>query len=225
MSTLPIDPATPARFGAGHTVRRIEDPALVQGRGQFTDDVTLPGQTHLVFVRSDRAHARIVAIDTSAALAVPGVLAVFTGAELAGQGVKPIGVAIPYKQPGGGAFTVPPRRALAHEVVRFVGETVTAVVADTRDAAQAGANAVLVDYDELPCQSPTRCARSRPTRRWCGPTRRATSPPSRGMATLRPPRRRSTALRTASRWTSSTSGWHRARWSRAACWPGWTASA
>jgi len=143
-------PLEASRFGSGQAVRRVEDPALVQGQGRYTDDHVLPGQTWLAFVRSDRAHARILSIDLGAARALPGVVAMFTGAELAAAGVKPLGVAIPFKPPGGGAFTVPPRLALAHEVVRYVGEAVVAVVADTRVAAKAAANAVVVDYEDLP---------------------------------------------------------------------------
>ena len=143
-------PMETLRFGAGHAVRRIEDPALVRGEGRYTDDVALPEQTFLAFVRSDRAHARIVSIDCSAALALPGVLAAYTGADLVSAGVKPIGVAVPFKRPGGGPFSAPPRRALAHEVVRYVGEGVVAVVAESRDAAAAAVNAVLIDYDDLP---------------------------------------------------------------------------
>ncbi len=139
-----------ARFGSGAVVRRIEDATLVRGEGQFTDDVTLPGQTYLAFLRADRAHARILSIDTDAARATPGVLAVLTGAELAAAGVKPMPVALPFKRPGGGDLSIPPRRALAHEAVRFVGEAVVAVVAETREAARAGAAAVWVDYEDLP---------------------------------------------------------------------------
>ncbi|MDP3223720.1 MAG: xanthine dehydrogenase family protein molybdopterin-binding subunit [Rubrivivax sp.] len=138
------------RFGSGAAVRRVEDPALVRGEGRFTDDVTLPGQTYLAFMRSDRAHARILSIDTSSALAVPGVQAVFTGADLVTAGVKPIAVMPVFKRPDGQPLATPPRRALAHEFVRFVGEAVVAVVADSREAARAGANAVFVDYEELP---------------------------------------------------------------------------
>jgi aerobic carbon-monoxide dehydrogenase large subunit len=138
------------RFGSGAAVRRVEDPALVRGEGRFTDDRVLPGQTWLAFVRSDRAHARIAAIDTAAARAMPGVLAVFTGADLVAAGVKPIAVAVPFQRPGGEPFSVPPKRALAHEVVRYVGEAVVAVVADSRAAAKAAAGAVWVEYDELP---------------------------------------------------------------------------
>ena len=83
-------PLETLRFGSGQTVRRIEDPALVSGQGQFTDDLNREGQTHLVFVRSPHGHARINSIDTSAALAVPGVLAVYTGADLVAAGVKPL---------------------------------------------------------------------------------------------------------------------------------------
>src|SRR5690606_8922619 len=79
------------RFGSGHAVRRIEDPALVTGRGAFVDDFDLDGQAQLCFLRSLHAHARIVSIDTSAAMAIPGVVAVLTGDDLvrAGVGVFP----------------------------------------------------------------------------------------------------------------------------------------
>ncbi len=78
------------RFGSGQSVRRVEDPALVQGQGRFTDDVAPAGQVFLRFVRSTEAHARLVSVDTAAARALPGVLAVWTGADLAAAGVKPI---------------------------------------------------------------------------------------------------------------------------------------
>ena len=139
-----------ARFGSGAAVRRVEDPALVRGEGRFTDDVTLPGQTWLAFLRSDRAHARIVSIDLDAARATPGVRAVYTGADLVAAGVKPIALAPAFKRPDGQPCTAPPKRALAHEFVRYVGEAVVAVVADSREAARAAANAVFVDYEELP---------------------------------------------------------------------------
>ena len=143
-------PNSQLRFGSGHEVRRVEDPALVRGEGRFTDDYVLPGQTYLAFVRSDRAHARINAIDSTEARAMPGVLAVFTGAELDAAGVKPIGIAVPFKRADGGPFSVPPRRALAHDVTRHAGEPVAAVVAETVDQAKAAALAVVVDYDDLP---------------------------------------------------------------------------
>ena len=143
-------PVDVGRFGSGHAVRRIEDPALIAGRGNFTDDVAPAGQTHLVFLRSPYAHARIVALDTSAALALPGVLAVFTGADLVQAGVQPMPTPSPFRRPDGSAPASPMRHALAHERVRYVGEAVVAIVAATRLAALDGADAVRVDYDELP---------------------------------------------------------------------------
>jgi carbon-monoxide dehydrogenase large subunit len=144
-------PETPVRFGSGHAVRRIEDPALVRGEGRFTDDhPPLPNQAFIAFVRSSSAHARIVSIDATEARAMPGVVAVFTGAELAAAGVKPIALAVPYKQPDGSPCSAPPRRALAHEVVHHSGEAVAAVVAGTPAQAKAAALAVAVEYDELP---------------------------------------------------------------------------
>ena len=139
------------RFGSGQVVRRIEDPALVTGRGRYTDDLSPAGETHLVFLRSPHAHARIVSIDAAAAKALPGVLAVFTGAQLAAEGVKPMApAALPFTRPDGQPLAGAPRRALAHDTVRFAGEAVAAVVAETRDAAQAAAEAIVIDYAELP---------------------------------------------------------------------------
>lgn len=140
-----------SRFGSGQTVRRIEDPALVAGRGQFTDDVSLPGQTHMIFVRSPYAHARIVSVDVGSALAMPGVLATFSGADLVQGGVKAISAPLPFPRPDGKPGVTAARHVLAHEVVRYVGEAVVAVVADSREAAVNAAEAVMVDYEELPC--------------------------------------------------------------------------
>ena len=138
------------RFGSGRAVRRVEDPVLVAGAGRYTDDVTPDGQLHLVFVRSPYAHARIRGVDGAAAAAMPGVVAVYTGAQLAAAGVKPIPMELPFKRPDGSACVAAPRRALAHERVRSVGEPVAAVVARSPDAARAAAEAISVDYDELP---------------------------------------------------------------------------
>ena len=136
-------------FGSGKTVRRIEDPTLVTGQGRYTDDETLPGQTYLVFLRSPYAHADITGIDTSDALAMPGVVAVYTGADLVAAGVKPM-AGVPFPRPDGKPGATAPRRALAHGRVRFVGEAVAVVVADSVDQARAAADAILVDYNELP---------------------------------------------------------------------------
>jgi len=140
----------PARFGSGQAVRRLEDNALLAGAGQFTDDVNEEAQTHLFFVRSPYPHARIVAVDTSAALALPGVLQIVTGADLVAAGVKAIPGIGGFTRADGSPCASPPRRALAHERVRFVGEAVAAVVAVTLRQARDAAEAVMVDYDELP---------------------------------------------------------------------------
>ncbi|WP_309678451.1 xanthine dehydrogenase family protein molybdopterin-binding subunit [Polaromonas sp.] len=142
-------PGNPARFGSGQAVRRLEDDALLAGAGQFTDDLTLPGQTQLFFVRSPYPHARIVAVDTTVARAMPGVLQVVTGADLVAAGVKPIHGSSGFQRADGSPGATPPRRALAHERVRFVGEAVAAVVALTLQQARDAAEAIAIDYDEL----------------------------------------------------------------------------
>ena len=138
------------RYGSGRAVRRIEDASLLAGRGQYAGDVSMPGQTWLVFVRSPFAHAKINGIDASAAKAIPGVLEVITGEQMARAGVKPMVGAAGFKRADGKPVTSSPRRPLAHEVARFMGEAVALVVADSRAAAREGADAVMVDYEELP---------------------------------------------------------------------------
>ena len=140
----------PTRFGSGHAVRRLEDDSLLAGAGRFTDDVSLPGQTWLSFLRSPYAHARIVSVDSAAAAGMPGVLRVITGAELHQAGVKPIPGAAGFKRADGRPCATPPRRALAHERVRFVGEPVVAVIAQSLQQARDAAEAVMIEYEELP---------------------------------------------------------------------------
>lgn len=150
MSQLSPDTLHPGRFGSGQSVRRLEDDALLAGAGQFTDDVSAPEQARLFFVRSPYPHARIQSVDTQAAQAMPGVLYVVSGAELAAAGVKPMPGSSGFKRADGSASVSPPRHVLAHERVRFVGEPVAAVVAQTLQQARDAAEAVMVDYDELP---------------------------------------------------------------------------
>ena len=123
---------------------------MLQGRGRYVADWTLPGQAHGHFLRSDRPHAKIAAIDTSAALAMPGVIAVVTGKELVEAGLKPIPAAAPFKFRDGSEQKLAQRTSLAHEVVRHVGEPVALIVAETATQAQDAAEAVVVDYEELP---------------------------------------------------------------------------
>ena len=128
----------------GERVVRTEDPALVTGRATFVDNLDLAGAAHVAYVRSTMAHARLAAIDTSAAAEMPGVLAVLTAADLAADGIGPIPVDMPMLP------STMPRYALAVDTVRFVGELVAAVVANTRAEAVDAAEAVVVDYEPLP---------------------------------------------------------------------------
>jgi carbon-monoxide dehydrogenase large subunit len=150
--------STIGRFGSGREVKRIEDAGLLSGAGKYSDDVALPGQTYLCFLRSPHAHAKIVSIDASAALAMQGVVAVLTGAQLAEAGVKPMGIAPIFKRPDGSPGATPLRRALAHETVRFVGEAVAAVIAETRDQAKDALEGIEVEYEELPAVAELRSA-------------------------------------------------------------------
>ena len=136
MTTSPILPKL-----VGQRVKRREDPRLIQGRGTYVDDIKLAGLQHLAFKRSDVPHGGILAIDTSAAEALDGVEAVFTGAQIA-ELVGPLPSLLP--------FPAPERRAVATDVVRFVGEPVAVVVARDRYVARDAADAILVDYEPLP---------------------------------------------------------------------------
>ncbi|MCO6419033.1 xanthine dehydrogenase family protein molybdopterin-binding subunit [Siccirubricoccus sp. KC 17139] len=138
------------RFGSGQKVRRIEDRPLVQGAGQFTDDMNLPGQTWLVFLRSPYAHARILSIDPAPALALPGVVAVLTGEDVEAAGLKRLGIALPFKKPDGSPLSAPARPILAVGEVRFAGEAVAAIIAESPGIARDAAELVEVEYEELP---------------------------------------------------------------------------
>jgi aerobic carbon-monoxide dehydrogenase large subunit len=147
-----------AEFGIGQSVRRKEDWRLLTGNGRYLPDISLPRMAFAAMVRSPYGHARIRSIDTSAARAAPGVIAVFTGADFAGDGRNPIPhqVAIEGKpdvtlrlRPGSSLFTAP-IATIALDKARFVGEPVAMVVAETHDAARDAAERVEVDYEPLP---------------------------------------------------------------------------
>jgi aerobic carbon-monoxide dehydrogenase large subunit len=138
------------RFGAGQPVKRLEDQRLLTGKGQFIDDKPEDGALWLYLLRSPHAHAKIVSIDTSAATAMPGVTAVYTGADLIKDDIGVIPTLSIFKRPDGKPMTVPPRRLLAHEIVRYAGEAVAAVVASSRADAQSAAEAIVVEYDVQP---------------------------------------------------------------------------
>ena len=139
-----------ARFGSGREVKRIEDEGLLKGVGRFADDVAPAGALHLKFLRSPHAHARISRIDVEAAKTSPGVIAVFTGKDLAKAGVQPIALAPMFKRPDGSPGATPGRPALAGDLVRFVGEAFALVVAETGDQAKDAAELIDVDFDPLP---------------------------------------------------------------------------
>src|SRR6478672_1909755 len=136
------------KFGIGQPVRRTEDPMLVRGGGCYTDDVKLAGEAYCVMVRSRLAHGVIKGIDTAAARNMPGVLGVYTGADLAAYGT--LKCIVPFNNRDGTPMKRPPRPALAVDKVRFVGDPVAFVVAATLLQAKDAAEAVAVDIDPLP---------------------------------------------------------------------------
>jgi carbon-monoxide dehydrogenase large subunit len=137
------------KFGMGQPVRRVEDVRLLTGAGRYTDDVNFPDQAHAYFVRSPHAHARIRRIDVAAARKSVSVLGVFTGADLAAAGLKPLPCygAIPNRD--GSPMTVPPRPAIQTDMVRYVGDTVALVVAETLAAARDAAELIEIDYEPI----------------------------------------------------------------------------
>ena len=135
------------KFGIGQPVPRSEDPILVRGEGCYTDDVKLPGEAYAVIVRSRVPHGVIEAIDASAARQLPGVLGVYTGADLAEYGT--LKCIVQFKNRDGTPMKQPPRPALATDKVRFVGDPVAFVVAETLLEAKDAAEAVDIEIDSL----------------------------------------------------------------------------
>jgi carbon-monoxide dehydrogenase large subunit len=136
------------KYAIGQPVLRSEDPVLVRGEGRFTDDVSVAGQLYAVMVRSRHAHGVIKKIDTEAARKMKGVLGVYTAAELASYGT--LKCIVPFKNRDGSEMKKPARHALATDRVRFVGDPVAFVVADTINRAKDAAEAVEVDIEPLP---------------------------------------------------------------------------
>ncbi|MBL8377251.1 MAG: xanthine dehydrogenase family protein molybdopterin-binding subunit [Burkholderiales bacterium] len=129
---------------------RLEDARLMTGGGRYADDWTLPRQAHAAFVRADRAHARIVSLDASQARARPGVVAVLTGSDAKAAGFGSLPNFMPAKGRNGMSLMAPPRPVLAGDTVRFVGEAIAIVVAESRAAAQDAAALVEIAYEDLP---------------------------------------------------------------------------
>jgi carbon-monoxide dehydrogenase large subunit len=138
------------KFGVGQPVRRKEDDTLVRGKGKYTDDFSLPGQVYAWIVRSSHAHGILRGIDTEAAKAMPGVLGVWTGADLASANYGPYTCGLPLKSRDGSPLLQTNRTALMTDKVRYVGDPVAFVVAETQAQARDAAEAVVLDIDPLP---------------------------------------------------------------------------
>ena len=146
------------QFGIGQGIRRFDDARLLKGEGRFHNDVNLPGQVHMVVVRSPHAHARIRSIETAAARAMPGVVAVFTGADLAKDGLGTMKMTLKRARPDGSPMFAPPHKGLSQDRVRYVGDPVAVVIAETLAQAKDAAERVDVDYDPLPSVTDTAAA-------------------------------------------------------------------
>ncbi len=143
-----LDSFAVQKFAVGQPVPRSEDPTLVRGHGRYTDDLGFPGQVHAAMVRSSQAHGIIRGIDVTAAKTMPGVLGVYTAADLTGYG--PLKCTLPLKNRDGTPLHAPSRPALAADKVRFVGDPVACVVAETAQQAKEAAEAVTLDIEPLP---------------------------------------------------------------------------
>ena len=146
------------REGVGRSVRRLEDAALLTGHGSFIDDINLPGQVHAFLIRSPHAHARIGHIDERAALAMPGVVAVLTGADLAADGVGRVHCPSTLRGRDGAPIRNPPRTAMPCNRVRHVGDTVAIVLAESLAHARDAAEAVVINYEPLAAVTDARAA-------------------------------------------------------------------
>jgi carbon-monoxide dehydrogenase large subunit len=142
-------PLSAEKFAIGQPVSRKEDPVLLRGEGRYSDDLSLPGQVHAVMVRSRHAHGMLRHVDVEAARAMPGVLLVLTAADLRNNGIR-LMQASAGKNADGSMTPRPPQLALAESHVRYVGDPVACVVAETPQQAKDAAEAVLLDIDALP---------------------------------------------------------------------------
>ena len=144
------------KFGIGQPVPRQEDPTLLKGQGRYTDDMNLPNQAYAVMVRSQVAHGVLKGIDIEEAKTMPGVLGVWTGADLNAAGYGPLKTLIPVPNRDGSPMKTPTRHSLATDKVRFVGDPVAFVVAETLAQAKDAAEAVMLDIDALPAVTDAR---------------------------------------------------------------------
>ena len=139
------------KFGIGQPIRRVEDVRFITGDGAYTDDLNLPGQAVGYMLRSPYGHAKINSIDTAEAMAAPGVLGIVTGADLAADNVGPLPCLMAIiENRDGSAIAQPQHHALAQDTVRYVGDGVAFVVAETLNQAKDAAELIDIDWDELP---------------------------------------------------------------------------
>ncbi len=136
--------------GIGASVKRKEDHRFLSGRGNYTDDMNRPGQLYAVLRRSDRPHARLLSVDTAAAAAAPGVVAIFTGADLDADGVGGVPCGWQIHNKDGSPMAEPKHPVLAVGKVRHVGDPVAVVIAETRQQAKNAAEMIEIGYDDLP---------------------------------------------------------------------------
>jgi carbon-monoxide dehydrogenase large subunit len=137
------------KFGVGQSVRRTEDIRFITGHGQYTDDIRLPNEAQAAFARSPHAHAKVKSVDTRAAKAAPGVVAVFTHDDFAAAGAKPMPTFTPLKSRDGSPPKGAPKYLLAKDHVTFAGEAVAMVVAETLAQATDAAELIEIDYEPL----------------------------------------------------------------------------
>jgi carbon-monoxide dehydrogenase large subunit len=138
------------KYGIGQAVRRKEDVRFLTGHGRYIDDIELENMAHAVVVRSPHAHAHVTGIDTSAATAMPGVLAVYTGTDWQAAGLGGIPTRTRAQNRDGSPLTAPPRPSLIADRARFVGDAVAFIVAESIEAAQDAAELIEIDYEPLP---------------------------------------------------------------------------
>jgi len=138
------------QFGIGQPVRRAEDRRFLTGRGHYLDDIARPRETHAAMLRSPHAHAYISGIDTAAAAAAPGVIAVLTGADLAADSVGTVPCVSGLTNRDGSPMTMPPRPAIVPDRVRHVGDIVAMVIAESAALARDAADLIEVEYEPLP---------------------------------------------------------------------------
>src|SRR5205814_8489119 len=150
LSPEPVRRSSMKQFGIGQPIRRVEDRRFLTGHGHYLDDIVRPRQAYAAILRSPHAHARVRGLDTGAAAAALGVLAVLTGEDLARDGIGTIPCVSAVTNRDGSPMASPPRSAIARDRVRHVGDTVAMVVAESAALARDAAEPIVIEYVPLP---------------------------------------------------------------------------